>query len=291
MADLFPILKAFDRLGNFPMDATFVFDTKAALDTYAGSSPKAYAGQICSAVDTGLLYILKAKASPATGFNAEQVGSSGSVAGHEHSVTEVYSQHPTSGVRTYLNTLLDGKQPAGNYAELDGPGGKVNASQLPSFVDDIIEYDSADSTKQRPSSGESGKIYVDISNGKVYRWGGSASGYVEISASPGSTDDVIEGTTPTSNKYYTKARVLADAPVLSVAGHTGAVTLYMTDVVDLTTTLGGKALKTIYSNTMPTFTDDSGNPTDPSEGQRWVDTTDYHAYEYVNGSWIEILSA
>lgn len=284
MADTFPILKAFERLGNFPMDSTFVFDTKTALDTYAGSSPKAYAGQICSAVDTGLIYVLKAKASPATGFNAEQVGSSGSVAGHEHSVTEVYSQHPTTGVRTYLNTLL------ASYATLDTDG-KVPATQLPSYVDDIIEYDSSVSPSTLPASGESGKIYVDISNGKTYRWGGSASGYVEISASPGSTDAVPEGTTPTSNKYYTKARVLADAPVLSVAGHTGAVTLYMTDVVDLTTTLGGKSLKTIYSNTMPTFTNGSGNPTDPSEGQRWVDTTDYHAYEYVNGSWIEILSA
>lgn len=290
MADLFPILKAFDRLGNFPMDSTFVFDTKTALDTYAGSSPKAYLGQICSVTANGLVYVLKAKASPATGFNAEQVGSSGSVAGHEHPVTEVYSQHPTSGVKTYLNTLLDGKQPAGSYATLDTDG-KVPATQLPSYVDDIIEYDSTVSPSTLPASGESGKIYVDISNGKTYRWGGSASGYVEISASPGSTDAVPEGTTPTSNKYYTKARVLADAPVLSVAGHTGAVTLYMTDVVDLTTTLGGKALKTIYSNTMPAFTDGSGNPADPSEGQRWVDTTDYHAYEYVNGSWIEILSA
>lgn len=285
MADLFPILKAFDRLGNFPMDATFVFDTKTALDTYAGSSPKAYAGQICSAVDTGLLYILKAKASPATGFNAEQVGSSGSVAGHEHPVTEVYSQHPTTGVKTYLNTLLDGKQPAGSYATLDTDG-KVPASQLPSYVDDIIEYDSSVSPSTLPASGESGKIYVDISNGKTYRWGGSD--YVEISASPGSTDAVPEGT---NNKYYSKSLVLADAPVLSVAGHTGAVTLYMTDVVDLTTTLGDKAPKTIYSNTMPTFTDGSGNPTDPSEGQRWVDTTDYHAYEFVGGTWIEILSA
>ena len=290
MADTFPILKAFERLGNFPMDSTFVFDTKTALDTYAGSNPKAYAGQICSAVDTGLLYILKAKASPATGFNAEQVGSSGSVAGHEHPVTEVYSQHPTSGVKTYLNALLDGKQPAGSYATLDTDG-KVPATQLPSYVDDIIEYDSTVSPSTLPASGESGKIYVDISNGKVYRWG--ATTYVEISASPGSTDAVPEPAvpTPTSNLYYTKARVQADAPVLSVAGHTGAVTLYMTDVTDLTTTLDGKALKTIYSNTLPTFTDATNNPIDPPQGQRWVDTTDYHAYEFVNGSWIEILSA
>lgn len=275
----FPILKAFERLGNFPMDSTFVFATKAELDTYAGSSPKAYLGQICSVTANGLVYVLKANVGG--GFIAEQVGSSGSVAGHEHPVTEIYSTD-TAGVKTYLPALLAG------YATL-GTDGKVPATQLPSYVDDIIEYDSTDSTKQRPSTGEAGKIYVDISNGKIYRWGSTS--YVEISASPGTTDDVPEGAAPTSNKYYTKARVLADAPVTSVAGHTGAVTLYIADVVDLTTSLDGKALKTIYSNTLPTFTDTSGNPTDPSQGQRWVDTTDYHAYEFVNGSWIEILSA
>ena len=56
--------------------------------------------------------------------------------------------------------------------------GKVPSSQLPSYVDDVLEYSAKSSF---PTTGESGKIYVDIATNKTYRWSGSA--YVEISAS------------------------------------------------------------------------------------------------------------
>lgn len=65
----------------------------------------------------------------------------------------------------------------GGVAELDA-NGKVPSSQLPSYVDDVLEYSSKSSF---PSTGETGKIYVDTSDNKTYRWGGST--YVEISAS------------------------------------------------------------------------------------------------------------
>lgn len=57
-------------------------------------------------------------------------------------------------------------------------GGKVPASQLPTYVDDVLEYSS---TSQFPATGESGKIYVATDTNKTYRWGGSA--YVEIGES------------------------------------------------------------------------------------------------------------
>lgn len=85
-------------------------------------------------------------------------------------------------------------------ASLDGAG-KVPASQLPAFVDDVLEF--AD-LAGFPGTGTSSIIYVAQDSNKAYRWSGSA--YVEISASPGSTDSVAEGTT---NKYFTEARVLA----------------------------------------------------------------------------------
>lgn len=66
---------------------------------------------------------------------------------------------------------------ANGVASLDA-NGKVPSSQLPSYVDDVLEYSSKSSF---PSSGESGKIYVDTTTNKTYRWGGSA--YVEISES------------------------------------------------------------------------------------------------------------
>lgn len=69
------------------------------------------------------------------------------------------------------------KGAANGVAEL-GADGFVLTSQLPSFVDDVLEYASA---ANFPATGESGKIYVALDTNKTYRWSGSA--YVEISAS------------------------------------------------------------------------------------------------------------
>ena len=74
-----------------------------------------------------------------------------------------------------LNTSLKGA--ANGLAELDA-NGKVPSSQLPSYVDDVLEYDKQASF---PATGESGKIYIAKDTNKTYRWSGTA--YVEISAS------------------------------------------------------------------------------------------------------------
>lgn len=66
---------------------------------------------------------------------------------------------------------------AKGVATLDEDG-KVPSSQLPSFVDDVLEYDSKDNF---PTAGETGKIYVATNTNLTYRWSGSQ--YVEISAS------------------------------------------------------------------------------------------------------------
>lgn len=86
---------------------------------------------------------------------------------------------------------LSQKGTAGGVAELD-ENGKVLSSQLPSYVDDVIEayYNPSDgkfyavksgTTYSDEITGESGKIYVDLSTEKTYRWGGSS--YAEISPS------------------------------------------------------------------------------------------------------------
>lgn len=60
-----------------------------------------------------------------------------------------------------------------------GSDGKVPASQLPSYVDDVIEgyyYNGqfySDAAHQNQITPEEGKIYVDLSTNKTYRWGGS----------------------------------------------------------------------------------------------------------------------
>jgi hypothetical protein len=79
--------------------------------------------------------------------------------------------------------------------------GKVPSAQLPSFVDDVLEVANFAAL---PVTGEAGKIYVTLNDNAQYRWGGSA--YVEIVGSPGSTDEVTEGST---NLYFTPARAQA----------------------------------------------------------------------------------
>ena len=59
-------------------------------------------------------------------------------------------------------------------ADLDS-NGKVVSSQLPSYVDDVLEFYSP---AQFPIPGESGKIYVSTSTNITYRWTGST--YVAI---------------------------------------------------------------------------------------------------------------
>jgi hypothetical protein len=92
------------------------------------------------------------------------------------------------------------KNAVNGYAGLDSDG-LIPSSLLPSYVDDVLEFTNLASF---PGTGSTGKIYVDLTTAKIYRWSGSV--YIEISASPGSTDSVTEGVT---NLYFTTARVLS----------------------------------------------------------------------------------
>lgn len=69
------------------------------------------------------------------------------------------------------------KGAASGVAELDSSG-KVPSAQLPSYVDDVVEFASRDSF---PGTGEDGKIYIAEDTNLTYRWSGTQ--YVEISPS------------------------------------------------------------------------------------------------------------
>lgn len=76
------------------------------------------------------------------------------------------------------------KSAVNGVASLDSSG-KVPSTQLPSYVDDVIEgylsdgkfYEEEDHTTE--ITGESSKIYVDLHSENSYRWGGTT--FVEIS--------------------------------------------------------------------------------------------------------------
>lgn len=88
---------------------------------------------------------------------------------------------------------------AGGFASLDS-GGKVPSSQLPSYVDDVVEYASRSSF---PATGETGKIYVAIDTGYTYRWAGTE--YVQIGGieyTAGNGIQITEGVIALPQKYY-----------------------------------------------------------------------------------------
>ena len=95
-----------------------------------------------------------------------------------------------------IATAVTGLGVANGIATLDS-NGQVPSTQLPSYVDDVLEYASVATF---PTTGVTGKIYVETTGNTTYRWSGSA--YVKITS----------------------------GEVSSVAGKTGVVTLTKADV-------------------------------------------------------------
>lgn len=104
---------------------------------------------------------------------------------------------------------------ANGVATLDAAG-KVPADQLPSYVDDVKEFENKAAF---PETGESDKIYVDIDTGSIYRWSGTQ--YIQINASVASADTAVKLAT---------ARKIAGVPfdgsadITIPAGNVGAFT-------------------------------------------------------------------
>ena len=128
------------------------------------------------------------------------IGGTPSLEGHTHddryyTETEVNTKLATKSNTGHTHTKSEitdlatwaraDTKPSYNFSEIGGSvdvtrqlSGKIPEANLPSYVDDVLEYNSKSNF---PKSGETGKIYVDISTNLTYRWGGSA--YVEISPS------------------------------------------------------------------------------------------------------------
>ena len=94
---------------------------------------------------------------------------------------------------------------ANNGVATLGSDGKVPSSQLPSYVDDVLEYNAKSNF---PSTGEGGKIYVDTSNNTTWRWSGTVytqiKGDLAIGTSAGTAADgkvVADHIADTSNPH------------------------------------------------------------------------------------------
>jgi hypothetical protein len=122
-------------------------------------------------------------------------------------------------------------------------GGLVPSSQLPSYVDDVLEYANLAAL---PVTGEAGKIYVAIDTNKIYRWSGSV--YTEVSPTVGTVWGGIGGTL--SNQ--TDLQTALNAKQASLSG-TGFVKISDTTIsydnsTYLTTGTAASTYQTILTN-------------------------------------------
>ena len=218
-------------------------------------------------------------------------------AGTSNNYSRADHVHPSDTSRMAANL----KGVANGVAELDN-NGKVPSSQLPSYVDDVIEgyavtevdFDGdtpiiqvtfySDPEHEHIIQGESGKIYIDISTGKTYRYTGT-NNYAEISASlalgetsstayrgdrgktaydhsqltSGNPHNVSKSDIGLGNVDNVQQYSVSNPPpypVTSVNGSTGAVTLTIpTKVSDLTNDIGFITGMYIASYGTSTFAD------------------------------------
>jgi len=136
------------------------------------------------------------------------------------------------GIASDINTQVEAKVPtsavgaANGVASLDSAG-KVPSNQLPSYVDDVLEYAS---TSSFPATGETGKIYVAKDTNKSYRWSGST--YVELSSyaeASTSASGLMSAADKTKLDGITKGSAAGNVPVVGAALGTTNNNIVVTD--------------------------------------------------------------
>lgn len=197
-----------------------------------------------------------------------------------------YTESEIDSKVSTLNTAISGKAASSHkHAAADITSvnasaitGVIDASHLPSYVDDVIEgyYSSSkfyktknsDGTYATEITGEAGKIYVNLNDNKTYRWSGSA--YVVIS------DTIALGETASTAYRGDRGKVAYDHAsahgsafasglykiTTNAAGHvTAATAVVKTDI----TGLGIPAQDTVYKH--PTSSGNKHIPSGGSAGQ------------------------
>lgn len=155
-------------------DTTYETMTESEAETGTSTTGKLISAEVLDAAIENKGYTSNVGTITGITMNGASKGTSGVV-----DLGTVITAH--QDISGKLDSSLKGA--ANGLAEL-GSDGKVPASQLPSYVDDVVEYAGQ---ANFPTTGESGKIYVDTSANKCYRWSGSA--YIAVAS------DLALGTT------------------------------------------------------------------------------------------------
>ena len=160
-----------------------------------------------------------------------------------------------ASVDTALSTKVNTSSVGANngVASLDNTG-KVPSSQLPSYVDDVIEgylYEGAfyeDAQHTELITPESSKIYVDLSTDKTYRWSGTvyvdvtgASAWGEIGGNIANQTDLVEAL----EDNLDEASVTAEKMMLETIGR---VNKNLLPINKTTTTVAGVTLQFVNNS-------------------------------------------
>ena len=137
-------------------------------------------------------------------------------------ISEVQENLDIEGLRTIVTDSL----------KADLVGGKVPAEQLPSYVDDVVEYEDL---AHFPAEGEYGKIYIALDTGSTYRWGGTE--YVQIGGS---------SATPMISITWSELKTLRDAGEL-LPGQQYRITDYACTALGDGITVGGNVFDIIVT--------------------------------------------
>lgn len=157
-------------------------------------------------------------------------------------------------------------------------GGKVPSTQLPSYVDDVVEgyYNETDgkfyeeSTYTTEIVGEEGKIYVSLDTNYEYRWSGSA--FVRVN------EGVVLGETSSTAYRGDRGKIAYDdsqTNKTNIGDLTNLTTTATTDLVSAINEVNAKEAQTIQVDTMPIASE-----TEEGKIYEYVGATDAN---YTNG--------
>lgn len=163
--------------------------------------------------------------------------------------------------------IASSEKGAANGVATLGADGKVPAAQLPSFVDDVLEYANLAGF---PATGSTSTIYVAQDTNKIYRWSGSA--YIEISVGGGTADAAIKLSTArtigmTGDVTWTSAAFdgsgnVTGTATLANSGVTAGTYNSATQIVPVTVDAKGRVTAVGAAVTIaPAFSSVTGKPT------------------------------
>jgi len=196
-------------------------------------------------VSTYTIEVSEMQVPGADGKSAYQSAIDGGFVGTELEFNEILASQ--SGVNT-------GDETASTIINKIGDGSKINQSYLPSYVDDILEFDTV---VLFPLVGELGKIYIVTSGvdiNKQYRWTGSI--YSQITngfiASTNDVPDSVNKRYQTDNqKLFNDATSSIQSQLNSKANNSDVVKNIIVDTTTGTPITGTTAETVLFSALIP----------------------------------------